>query len=53
MTVMSVEMFFLNASYFLSIYSFRNAFLMRKHRVMSRVSAELLKMLHDYNTADE
>lgn len=53
MRVMSVEMFSLNASYFLSIYSFRNAFLMRKHHVMNRVSAELLKMLHDYNIAEE
>lgn len=53
MKVMSVETFFLNAFYFLSIYSFRNAYLMRKGHVRNRVSAELLKMQNDYNTAEK
>lgn len=45
--------FFLSAFYFLSIYSFKNAYLMRKDPVMSRVSVELLKILNDYNAAEE
>lgn len=52
MKVMSGEMFLLNALYFLSIYSFRNAYLMRKDCVRNGVSVELLKMLNDYNTAE-
>lgn len=44
---------FLNAFYFLSINSFKDTYLLRKDPIMNWVSVELLKVLNNYNTAEE